>query len=206
MLDRLQRNLSEDEVARAGRYRFQRDRDNFVIARGTLREILGRYLNLAPGDLRFQYGPQGKPVLEGDPLRFNLSHTRLIALYVVSADREVGIDVEDCTGAVEFRQIARQQFTPEEAASLDALPDDAARRRFFALWTRKEALAKGLGTGLSVPLGQLAEMPSPWSCRGFVPFPGHAAALVVEGEVEGVYFWEWGAGVCDSKPPDESGG
>src|SRR5277367_1195935 len=76
--------LSTDETIRADRFYFQRDRDAFVAARGTLRQLLGRYLGCAPGEIAFDYGPYGKPHLRGAPpglsLDFNVSHSHGLAL------------------------------------------------------------------------------------------------------------------------------
>jgi hypothetical protein len=40
-------NLSRDELLRAERFRFDRDRRNFIAARGILRVVLARYVGLA---------------------------------------------------------------------------------------------------------------------------------------------------------------
>ncbi len=45
--------LSADERARAERFRFPRDRDRFIVSRGTLRTLLGRYLNTSPDRIQF---------------------------------------------------------------------------------------------------------------------------------------------------------
>src|SRR5713226_9326224 len=63
-LRRLYGMLSADEQQRAGRFRFERDGNRFIARRGLLRIILGRYLGVEPGSLRFCYGPNGKPALE----------------------------------------------------------------------------------------------------------------------------------------------
>src|SRR4051795_5089607 len=57
------RTLSSDEVKRAESFHFARDRERFVVARGTLRILLGRYLDQHPRDLRFAYNRWGKPFL-----------------------------------------------------------------------------------------------------------------------------------------------
>src|SRR5438128_1553001 len=76
---RLRQTLTTDEHERAERFHFQKDREHFIAARGLLRIILGRYLDIEPSQLRFRYNPYGKPVLSeesgGDGLRFNLSHS-----------------------------------------------------------------------------------------------------------------------------------
>ena len=75
-LRRLQQSLSADERERAARFHAEKDRRHFVAGRGMLRAILARYQGCAPHQLRFRYGEQGKPFLEGvhrEPLRFNLA-------------------------------------------------------------------------------------------------------------------------------------
>lgn len=99
LLHRLQQLLSEEErVRRASRFAFARDRHHFIVARGVLRAILGHYLRVDPGSLRFETNAYGKPSLvqaRAQPwLRFNLAHSHELALYAFSYAGEVGIDVE----------------------------------------------------------------------------------------------------------------
>lgn len=51
------------EAAKASRFRFDRDRDAFMVARGMLRALLRRYLGDRPDRIRFVYGFYGKPAL-----------------------------------------------------------------------------------------------------------------------------------------------
>ena len=94
----LERTLTEDERVRAGRLVFRRDRERFIIARGTLRFLLGGYLGLAPEEVRFAYGPRGKPELsaqgEGAPLRFNVTHSSGLALFAFARGRALGVDID----------------------------------------------------------------------------------------------------------------
>ncbi len=90
---RLGRTLAPDEHERAARYRFERDRVRDIVARGTLRVILGRYLDLDAAGLRFVYGPQGKPALapehgaDEDTLSFNLSPSRVAGASASTSSR-----------------------------------------------------------------------------------------------------------------------
>ena len=91
-----QNNLDDDERSRADRFYFRRDRERFIVARGVLRALLGRYLNRAPESLSFSYSTHGKPALvsesDADAIRFNLSHSHGTALYaVVAAVRSASI-------------------------------------------------------------------------------------------------------------------
>jgi hypothetical protein len=87
--------LGEDERMGASRFVFSRDRHYFVAARAILRCILAQYLRRAPSAVEFVYEPGGKPRLCTQPsIRFNLSHSRGLAVYAFSCNREIGIDVE----------------------------------------------------------------------------------------------------------------
>src|SRR5262245_17253393 len=95
-LEELWEALSQEEQARAERFRFETDRKRFIAAHGVLRHILAGYLNRRPADLIFGAGDFGKPfVVSGSPeessLRFNLSHSGELALCAVSPSLEVGV-------------------------------------------------------------------------------------------------------------------
>src|SRR5882757_8359260 len=82
--------LSSDELDRANRYRFDKDRQRFVIGRGLLRHLASRYLNISPNELSFVYGPFGKPSLGADhPLEFNVSHSGNLIVYAFAMDRRL---------------------------------------------------------------------------------------------------------------------
>src|SRR5262245_16151833 len=87
-LEHLQRSLSIDELQRAARFHFPRDRRRYTVARGVLRDILSRYLGRPPSELRFRYSAYGKPALAGtfadSALRFNVSHSHEVALFAVT--------------------------------------------------------------------------------------------------------------------------
>ena len=142
-------HLSEDEAARAARFVRPRDGNAYRAGRGRLREILGELTGVAPSNLRFDYGPEGKPALPGGPL-FNLSHTGPYACLAVSADTQLGLDIEQEREIED--DVARRFFSPTEYAALSALPVTGWRAGFYRCWTRKEALVKALGGGLSIPL------------------------------------------------------
>lgn len=203
-VERFQRTLSTDEQNRAGRFRFQRDRRRFIVARGLLRLILSYYLGIEPVRLRFSYGRHGKPSLailsSQDRLTFNLSRCGGRALLAVSRNREVGIDLERIRTDFPCRQIAQQFFSSRENAMLQSLRTEQARRTaFFVAWARKEAYVKARGDGLALPLsrfdvsllpGEPAKLlgmrgnpleTSRWSLQDIHTGRGYVAALAVEG-------------------------
>jgi 4'-phosphopantetheinyl transferase len=211
----LQQYLNEDEQERARRFYFPRDRERFVVCRGTLRVLLGRYLSCHPGRLRFDYGPYGKPVLadeaEADGLRFNVAHSEGLALIAVALDREVGVDLEHLRPEMATEQIALRFFSPREMEALRAVPPQARKEAFFHCWTRKEAYLKATGTGLATALDRFDVSLAPgepaallgnrddprearrWSLWELAPGPGFVGALAVEGTPRRFWFGEWSA-------------
>src|SRR5271165_1715690 len=93
-IETFSRLLSPDELERAGRFRFDADRNDFVVSRGTLRTLLGAYLELAPQDLRFTYSQYGRPILAAgtgaNGLDFNVSHSGGMMLLAFARGRRIG--------------------------------------------------------------------------------------------------------------------
>lgn len=155
-VNKLLEYLDETERRRAEKFIFKKDCHGFIIARGLLRIILSRYLNLRPEQLRFNYNSYGKPAVDsyGRDIRFNLSHAGDLILYAFSLGREVGVDVEQVKDELDILGVAKSFFSNAEVAMLASLPVDMRRRGFFNCWTRKEAYIKARGRGLSQPLNQ----------------------------------------------------
>ncbi len=194
--------LTEDEISRADRFHFAKDRNHFVVARGLLRKLLGGYAGVSASELRFTYSEKGKPALaetQESSLHFNLAHSHGRAIYAFSIGRELGIDLEfrreDFTGD----KIAERFFSPTEIAVLATVPLELKQQAFFDCWTRKEAYIKARGEGLSMPLDEFDVSFAPgaeaallrnhkepaevarWTMQS-IPAPfGYVAALVVSG-------------------------
>jgi 4'-phosphopantetheinyl transferase len=148
-LARLWEVLAPAERERADRFRFERHRNAFVAARGTLRELIGNYIDCLPQTVEFAYNSHGKPSVKG--ICFNLSHSAEFALAAFSRDFELGVDVEGVDRNVDL-QVARRFFSPTEVESLFALPEAERPEGFLRIWTRKEAVIKAFGKGLALPL------------------------------------------------------
>ena len=144
-----------------------------MVGRGILRALLGRYLDCDPAEIRFHYGPNGKPALvspaSADVLHFNLAHSDGLALYAFTRLGDVGIDVERIRDLPDWPHVAEAAFSPRELAQLKACPPERQREEFFRAWTRQEAVLKALGTGLG---GSAATQHSDVSSkRGDAPVP-----------------------------------
>ena len=187
-------HLSRGEVDRALRLRSDRDRMRFVVARGILRELVGRYLGVEPRRVRFRYGAHGKPVLDESALAINLSRTGDRALFAFAREREIGVDIERVRQDFPCEHVAAAFFSAAEAAAVRAFPPHERSEAFFRCWTRKEAYLKARGDGLTVDLASfdvsLDECPvllrEPGEPGGFALYdldapPAHAVALAADG-------------------------
>ena len=213
VVQRLTPLLASDELLRSQRFRFERDRRHFIGARGVLRTILSLYLKMSPAQVQFSYGSHGKPSLAaacGDGrLRFNVSHSHELALYAVTYDRELGVDIEFMRPLDDAESIATHFFSVHEQAELRCLPAHLKHQGFFNCWTRKEAYIKATGEGLYQPLDEFDVSLTPgeparllavqgksdevqrWSLRALQPPVGYAAALAAEGTDRQISCWKW---------------
>lgn len=170
--------LSPDELTRAARYRFAQLGHRFIACRGQVRQILAAYLNEQPALLQFQLGPRGKPALDpghnNADFHFNVSNSKELALCAVALGQEIGVDVEFIHEGPDIENLADRFFAKLEADELGALPDQARLNAFYRCWTRKEAVLKAVGTGLSFPLSQIVvsiDAPGPLRVVSFAQDP-----------------------------------
>ena len=195
--DRAVAVLSDDERERAARFVFDVHRRRFIACRAWLRQQLGERIGRAAADLRFEYGPVGKPSLAGEPLRFNVSHSDRYALLAV-ADAEVGVDIERQRALSDMDALAERVFSLGEREALAQVPPAGKAEAFFAGWTRKEAYIKAVGQGIGLldaievvlAPGEPARLirvegqpgePERWSIQALSAVPGFSAAVCLEG-------------------------
>jgi 4'-phosphopantetheinyl transferase len=181
--------LSQDELARAGRFRFQADRDRFIAGRGATRWLVGRALGMAPADLSFGEGPHGKPFVRGAAgFSFNRSHSGDWVLVALGDDREVGIDVEYARPDIDVLELGGSVLSAGELSALAALRDAAQRAAFYQVWARKEAVLKAWGVGLYLEPRDL-DVGVAGASRRIVPARGaaHEALTVEDVEVDATH-------------------
>jgi 4'-phosphopantetheinyl transferase len=193
--------LSAKEKEKAERFRQPGDGARYLATRVLVRGILAGFLGRPPAELAFVDGPHGRPRLAPGfgALDFNASRARAWVALLVTGGAACGVDVEDVKRTADFLGIARA-FAPEERASLESASPSDIRRRFFALWTLKEAALKGLGTGLSLSLGACAfrlqdgappvatfsaaagDSAAEWTFSQLAPDSGHLVAVAVRSQ------------------------
>ncbi len=199
--------LSPDEVQRAERFRFNIHRVRYLTARAMLRKILSLYINIAPEKIIFSYGKRGKPYLRDNPLdlQFNLSHSEDMAVYALTQQEEIGVDIEKMSA--EYKEsIAKRFFSSQEYLQLAALSKQEQIVGFYHLWARKEAVIKALGEGLFAPLADFsvsaqekvetlvlthAQKEHSYHIESFNVHPDYQAAFATSQTVENIFYWEW---------------
>ncbi|MEM8729673.1 MAG: 4'-phosphopantetheinyl transferase superfamily protein [Pseudomonadota bacterium] len=148
----LARPLSDDERTRAERFVKPKDQSRFAVARGRMRDILSEYTGAAPDALHFDKIGKGKPVLADGP-SFNLSHSggwAALAVAPAHPKLQMGVDIEAIRPV--NPAVAQRSFSSAEQEDLGRLLPKHWMRGFFNGWTRKEAVIKATGHGLTADL------------------------------------------------------
>jgi len=154
--------LDAAERDRAGRFHRPADASDYVHSHAMMRLVLGHYSGRPPGDLVYDFGPRGKPVLTppSAAIAFNLSHAGGLAALGVAHGRRVGIDIERIRQETEVDAIAGRFFAGPEQAAILSRKGAQRRREFFRYWCLKEAFIKAEGVGLSLPLTDFTIAPA----------------------------------------------
>ena len=164
--------LTPDERKRAARFLAPIHRTRFQVGRSMLRRILGRYLGSDAARLEFSYGPQGKPSLAGN-VRFNLAHSKDLALLGVTLGREIGVDIEALRPLDDAERIVARFFSDREQSEFFRIAPELRQEAFFRAWVRKEAYIKATGKGLSQPLGEFDVTLAPGELPRLLRVEGH---------------------------------
>ncbi len=202
--------LNEAEKERALTFRFLKDRYCFIIARGVLRNLLGAYIQMAPDQVKFQFGHNGKPyVHHPSQIKFNISHSGDTILLGFVQKHSIGIDVEYTKRKVDVKKIAELFFAEEEVTSLFRLDQAYHTQAFYNCWTRKEAFIKAVGSGLSFPLDQFVvsldstkeatlidtkwdkKEKDKWMLNTIEPGKDYIGAVSVKGNVSDIQSWRY---------------
>jgi 4'-phosphopantetheinyl transferase len=211
--------LCQEELARAAQFAFERDRQRFIQAHGIVRQILATYVNSDAATLTFTRNPHGKPYIirgAGDAnLEFNVAHAGHYCALAIRLDHPIGIDIEQVRDLLPADDIPLSFFTPAESHVLADLEGPTRRDAFFALWTCKEALVKGLGISLAAHLSRIEFDFDPAGCPRLVAWdgdrsiarrwsvlrlalaPGYVAALATMHPIRSLALMDWNYGRGD---------
>ncbi|MGQ0678281.1 MAG: 4'-phosphopantetheinyl transferase family protein [Actinomycetota bacterium] len=212
------RTLSLEERTKAAGFVFDRHRNRYIQCRSAVRELLARYLEIAPGEVVFDCGPFDKPEVRspGLALRFNVSHCEEWALIALTLEDRLGVDLEAHRGIEDLDDLAGTCFSEAELEVYFAVRPDQKVQTFFNCWTRKEAFVKACGEGLSHPLKDFDVTLAPgdpallkeirgerdrardWTLIDLKPMPGFAGAIAVEHAAASVKVVGW----TGDQPPE----
>jgi len=141
--------VSKEKQEQIKRFRFDIDKKLCLYSQLLVRTEICKTLNIRNGEFFFVKNEYGKPHLKNYPnFHFNLSHTRN-AIAVAIFDKPVGVDVEKIRNA--DLKIAKRFFAESEFAYI-VKSEIGTDKRFYDVWTKKEAYIKYVGKGLSIPL------------------------------------------------------
>ena len=151
--------LSSAERAQYAAFVNEAARQRFLTGRWLVRHVLASGLGCSPESVPLTLAEGGKPICPlPEAPQFNLSHAGRHVAAVFSTAGAVGVDIEDTGRNVNAAGIADRFFAPAEVKILA----DQGPRGFFAIWTRKEAMLKAMGTGLTGAWSTLDTFASDW--------------------------------------------
>lgn len=136
--------LSADELVKANRFVQLADKKRFVTGRHFIRDIVSKKFGQHPADILFKYTEFNKPCLTG--IEFNIAHSGNYVLVAIS-NSPIGVDIELMNNSFDHKDIMYEIFNTDEVAYITNAPTEALN--FYTLWTRKEALLKATGEGLT---------------------------------------------------------
>lgn len=211
-LEKLKQILDEAEQYRAERFKFSVHRRRFIAARGFLKKILSSYLQVPAEEIIFAYGKHGKPFLHQQfkiDLIFNNSASNDLALYAVTLDNEVGIDVEFENKTLDYKGLIERFFSAKENQVFQQLPEGQQKFAFFYGWVQKEAFVKAIGMGLSFGLNNFdvnldsskpaqliaidgnQQSAKKWQLTAFIPAANFVACVAVENPIKPLKYFKF---------------
>jgi len=144
------------EIRRAGRFKNNRAKENYIITRFLMRRLISQISGAPMRKIIFGKNKFGKPFLRYPRFKnfnFNISHSDAWLVIVFSDECSVGVDIEkiepiDIEVAKQFFSAAEWQYFYEKKASRPEV--------FYKTWTLKESFIKLAGKGMFYSLKKLS--------------------------------------------------
>jgi len=209
LLDGFTKLLSEDEILRADKYRFEKDRSVYITAKFLLRSMLGKYVGKNPKEITFEYSKFAKPFyLQNAEVDFNVSHSGNQIIIGFSMEAAIGVDIEKIKKDFDPLGLAKSFFSKQEIKALSKTDESDIFQAFYRCWTRKESFIKAVGEGLSYPLDSFAvsldddenaeflkienpkDSKEDWQLHSFVPAEGYIAAITTNRKPNKIEFFD----------------
>ncbi|WP_316799485.1 4'-phosphopantetheinyl transferase family protein [Pedobacter frigidisoli] len=135
--------VSGKEIEKATRFKNDQDAQRYLATRYILRKLISNTTGQHPALVSFNEGKNRKPIIDG--IEFNISHSANSILIALSSG-PIGIDVEHINRHFDYQELIPHCFDLDEQRFINTATHKSAR--FYALWTRKEAILKATGEGL----------------------------------------------------------
>lgn len=147
--------LSGEEKKRADQILLQNDRDLFIISRVFLRKLLSFFLNIEAHAIQIEYNTNGKPYINSScNLKFSISHSKNIILFGFIENSEIGVDIEYLKRKIAIDKVSEFLFSTNELIVFKNTKEELQQEKFIDHWTRKEAILKAKGSGLSIVMNE----------------------------------------------------
>lgn len=144
--------MTDKKQLRIDRLHHEGDKKRSVAGEMLAKKSIAETLNIAPEEIIIKATSQGKPYIENRPIYFNISHCEDYVVCAVN-EKEIGIDIEKIRDV--NLSIAERFFTHSESEYLNSGDTADKNKRFFEIWTAKEAYLKWLGSGITDELSKL---------------------------------------------------
>lgn len=134
--------ISAERLERAGRYLWQRDRNNCIVSYFLLRYELLKYYGIRemPTVIKEKYG---KPLFEDVPVFFNISHSETGVCCGIG-DEKIGVDIQ--YRELKYENILKSTMSAGEIELIHG--SEAPEDEFTRFWALKESIVKYRGTGI----------------------------------------------------------
>jgi len=192
--------LNPAEIERGNKYYQLKDKNRFIVSRGALRYILGRYLHQHPALIGFSLSDKKKPFINNDlNLQFNISHSADWILIAV-ANTVIGTDIEFINDNFDYADVLESNFSSTE---IKQITENNSAENFFTFWTRKEAITKTTGKGLNENLKMIPATDGSYFAdsglisstadlfvTSFKPDTKYAASICCNTLTDNIRFWD----------------
>jgi 4'-phosphopantetheinyl transferase len=188
-LDELLGRLSPSEQARVKALPEEKAVRQYIVSRAMQRQLLASYVGGPPSEIQFGYVAMGKPTLaRPNPigLQFNTTHSGRLVIIAVTANRDVGVDVEQLRPVPRALKVARRCYSSEEYDRIAGLEGEDLDREFLSIWVRREGTAKARGDSVWRGLaswkgGELEHLAAQFDVKFLDLGPGFVGVVVARG-------------------------
>lgn len=130
-----------------------------LLGRFALRYLLNHHTGWSPEQLNITLTPKGKPLLEGTPFHFSISHSGDWIIIAICENHAIGVDYEHQRAVSNSLKIAKRFFATTEVLELESYTPETQAHCFNQIWSAKEAILKATGEGIATLLNQVVISP-----------------------------------------------